>query len=647
MSKIIPQKWEDCLEQKTPWLEVKARPFSEFYPAPLTFSAEESNEKAVTLVAKPFDDYVSTGSSYENISPRAAILLPKTITDETAESKFEIRPDSILVRGSKRMTKLCNFNPVPIAKKVLHHFKREDEIFYEFLIYMKNSSRTFSIKATEIDSFYRKLRKEIPFASVFTDLGKGEALLAEFISVILEENNDKLKICHHYGTGGWYTIENAHHYFSALDENCESTKKLADISASDQRRAGLWALHFLDIADLNVSLPLFLFSHSGFLYELFQQAGIPIQFVFAIIGISGSRKTSVSKILYCLFQKYGTYRNFLNFTATPRSMELVGEENKDAIVLLDDLSNSLDTSHLQKFEGFLRQICDQEGRRRSTAGGKNLDIVNTKFTAVLTAETYFEEMPQSSKLRNIAIFLNEKSINNSILSEFQENERTSKLDDKNSIFEMYMTGFIRYTESNWNRLQKKIACYQPPPLRLQFDRLSESRRVFHIIADLVLGYMESQNVISKTEFPTIFAAWIQVLDGVILTNQALCQEAAPEVLFIEAVKNLYANGMIKIAEQKLDFERSPHYFIGFKDNEVVKLSPEKIYEAVLRYYLSLNRKFSYGANALFSLLVSKGIAEGYPNKSRKNQRPFKKVLIQGKTVQFLCIRSAFIINQEV
>lgn len=628
---------------------VKARPEPSVSPPPLSLETLREEKKVVPRVeAKSFQEYVANGCSFEVLLSRESMKkFSQSTLDESLEvSKFIIKETAILVRGTKKNVILTNFSPVPIAKRIFHNFKKTDEVYYEFSIQMKSSTKKFKIKITDIERFFKNLRMEIPYVKISTDVGKGEALFAEFLAEFLEEKDATLPIKHYYETGGWYKQGDDYHYFSALDGNCDSHQKLADISTLNQQNALSWAWHSLDLAELGISLPLFLFAHSGYVFELFRQAGIPIQFVFDIIGVTGSRKTSVSKVLYCLFQQKDGNSNFLNFTATPRSMEIVGEENKDSIVLLDDLSNSLDSKQLDKFEKFLRQICDQEGRRRSTGGGKNLDVVSTNFTAVLTAEAYFEELSQSSKLRNIAVFLDENSIQNSALTEFQADQRESKLAHKNSQLEKYMTGFIRYVETHWDFLLEVIASYQPSQLGIKFARLEESRRVFHSMALVVIEYAASLEMLSCSEKSVIFNQWRTVLDQMILQNQMLCEEAAPEELFLAALRSLFANGAIHIAENKSLFEGSPDSYVGFLERELVKLIPEKIYQAVFRYYGVINRNFSISANSLYSLLVAKGIAEGYAEKSRKNNRPFKKVQVRGKAVQFICIKSNFIFNEE-
>ena len=73
--------------------------------------------------------------------------------------------------------------------------------------------------------------------------------------------------------------------------------------------------------------------HSGYFYQLLKDAGIPLQFVFDIIGPTGSRKTSLSKVAFTLFQKDLIPKNIVNFTGTDRGIELVAEQHRDSIII--------------------------------------------------------------------------------------------------------------------------------------------------------------------------------------------------------------------------------------------------------------------------------------------------------------------------
>ncbi len=534
---------------------------------------------------------------------------------------------------------LTNFNPVPKARVTVKSTGNHEN-YIEFQIQLKKTSHNFKIQTNEVDKFYRKMKRAIPAAYVYADAGKGEESLREYIAEILEEKWPAMIEKEFYRTAGWWKIGKDMVYLSGRDENCLAERKLAETKGCNRHLVISRAFEVLEIAPRQISVPIFLFAHSGYVKKLFSEAGLPIQFIFDLIGPTGSRKTSLVKVLFGLFQDINQRGNFVNFSSTPRAMEIVGEQNVDGVVILDDLSDAMSSVQIDKFEKFLRSLCDQEGRRRSTDGGRTLDIVETQFTAILTAESYFDDMPQSSKLRNIAQFIDENTICNTVLSRFQEDQRVQKNSGNHSSLELYMTIFIEWVGENWKELLHRLSGYVPNPIGIKYARLEEARRVLHGMAMLVLDFACAHGIYRGEDGRSVFYEWTRYIDELILLNQNLCQSAAPEVMFLTALRDLISCGELKISAGKADFERLPDFYCGFHDGEFVKINPLRAFDSVRNYYLKAHQKFDFSANMIFSNLVSRGFSEGYKERNRTNSRPLKKVVINGQKMQFLCLKAA-------
>lgn len=637
---IKPSTFEQALAEHTVVTEIPRRCDQDIYPSGRKFSF--TRKKNQMYLPESEEYYIARGQPFltrfsrEEIDKRAT----HTAGNLLQSAKFITRGHYILVLSKKgHYELLTNFNPVPKARVTVKSPGNEENLI-EFQIQLRKTSFNFSIKTKEVDKFYRKMKEAIPAAYVFADAGKGEESLREYIAEILEEKWPSIVQKEIYKTGGWWKIGKRMLYLSGRDENCMAERKLADTKECNRQLVISRAFDILDIAPRKISVPLFLFAHSGYVKKLFTEAGVPIQFIFDLIGPTGSRKTSVVKVLFGLFQDINQRGNFVNFSSTPRAMEIVGEQNVDGIVILDDLSDAMSSVQTSKFEKFLRSLCDQEGRRRSTDGGRTLDIVETQFTAILTAESYFDDMPQSSKLRNIAQFIDENTICNTVLSGFQEEHRFQKNSGNHFSLEVYMTLFVEWVGENWKELRFRLSGYVPNPIGIKYARLEEARRVLHGMAMLVLDFACAYGLYRDEDGKSVFCEWTQYIDELILQNQNLCQSAAPEVMFLAALSDLISCGELKISAGKAEFERLPDFYCGFHDGEFVKINPLRAFDFVRNYYLKTHQKFDFSANMIFSSLVTKGFSEGYKERNRTNPRPLKKVNINGQKVQFLCLKRA-------
>lgn len=637
---IKPSTFKQAQAELAAVTEIPRRCDHDIYPSGRKFSFTRRKNQMYHPESEEY--YIARGQPFLTRFSREEIdkKVNQTGGNLLSGTKFMTRGHYILILTKKGHYEiLTNFNPVPKARVTVKS-TGNDENYIEFQIQLKKSSHKFSIKTNEMEKFYRKMKRDIPAAYVFADAGKGEESLREYIAEILEEKWPSMIEKEIYRTGGWWKIGKRMMYLSGRDENCIAERRLADTKECNRQLIISRALEILDIAPRQTSVPLFLFAHSGYVKKLFAEAGVPIQFIFDLIGPTGSRKTSLVKVLFGLFQDINQRGNFLNFSSTPRAMEIVGEQNVDGVVILDDLSDAMSSVQTAKFEKFLRSLCDQEGRRRSTDGGRTLDIVETNFTAIMTAESYFDDMPQSSKLRNIAQFIDENTVCNTVLSRFQQDQRIQKNSGNHFSIEVYMTLFVEWVGENWKELRFRLSEYVPNPIGIKFARLEEARRGLHGMALIVLDFACAYGIYRGEDGRSVFCEWTRYIDELILQNQNLCQSAAPEVMFLTALSDLISCGELKISAGKSEFERLPDFYCGFHDGEFVKINPLRAFDCVRNYHLKTHQKFDFSANMIFSNLVSRGFSEGYKERNRTNSRPLKKVVINGQKMQFLCLKRA-------
>ena len=396
--------------------------------------------------------------------------------------------------------------------------------------------------------------------------------------------------------------------------------------------ASAWRILSLS-ADKPVVLPLFLQMHIGYTAKLFEDAGLPVQYVFNIIGATGSKKTAVAKILYCLFDM----TDGINFTATDRAIEIYAEKCHDATVLLDDLYSVKEKSVLDKMHRFLRIYADGIGRVRSINAGKDIERTDTRYAVVVTAESMLDGLQQSAKLRNLVVHVRKDTFNNDVLRQFQIEEKEATFEGRPNFLEIYVSAYIRFLESNYSQIVKEMINFQPPEMNLKFARHNTIYKILSFQAKLILDFGRICGFFTDIDVSNLWSEWISILQNVMLENQYLCNQEEPYRLFLEAVMQSYAQKIIQICNSKSEYELTAKFSYGYMEQNILKFEPDKIFEYVMTYYSHIGRGFSATSNDVISVLYEKGVIDAYEQKNHK-AKMLKSVVINGIKTKFLCLK---------
>ena len=211
-------------------------------------------------------------------------------------------------------------------------------------------------------------------------------------------------------------------------------------------------------------VPLLIHAHLGYTLKLYEDAGYNEQYILTLIGASGSNKTSLARVLFCLFGEV-----VVNFTATDRAIELDLMKRQDATLLLDDLSSGSDRILAEKFEKILRQLGDSIGRKRSINSGMEQDVVRTRCAVLLTAETDIDALSKSSKLKTLAVNIGIDTLDSAALYMYQNDEIMAHSAGQWSKLEQYMTLYVRFLERNYSQIVKNLAMARTTPVPGEFS----------------------------------------------------------------------------------------------------------------------------------------------------------------------------------
>lgn len=185
---------------------------------------------------------------------------------------------------------------------------------------------------------------------------------------------------------------------------------------------------------------------ASFLHGVFEDAGFPLKHALFIVGPRGSKKTSVAQAFTQLGEDRRTVR--FNFTATESGIQFNLPNYADRVMLIDDLAPSSDYTDRKRKEKMLESIlrlCGDSGERVINtafmkAGAEQIDY-RVRGGIVITGEYFYGTGSESSIARAVVVKLKEESVENTLLSHFQ---------NRDDIFESFIFRFLKFVGRNYD-----------------------------------------------------------------------------------------------------------------------------------------------------------------------------------------------------
>lgn len=529
-------------------------------------------------------------------------------------------------KNSTGRYRLANFEVVVEKIYTLVSTNAQEEKITLF-IRGKNHSFLFDIKLSKLTSLIQELSAQYPQFRIFCDLARANSIFQQYISEVYELSYETLPHEIVYKNAGWQRNFNGWHYYSGSDENCLSDFRLAVVEHEPFALID-WGSSLLEIADPQIMLPLFLHAHLGYTLKLFEDAGYNEQYILAMIGASGNKKTSLARVLFSLFGDA-----LINFTSTNRGIELDLMSRQDSSLIMDDLSSGRDKVLVAKFEQILRQLGDSTGRKRSINGGNDLDYVSTRCAVVLTAETDIDALSKSSKLRTLAVFINHDSIDSEKLRTFQDDDLYAKRSGRFSKLEQYMTLYVKFLEAHYSLCVEIVTAPKLDTKKdFSFARQATIFKMLIVQAELILLFWETCRFINADESIDLLNYWENTLGKVMEVNEQRSKEAEPYILFLQAIAQ--ATRTSGISQSKDVFYES---CFGFFDCGKLFLYPNSAYNYVITYYSRFGKIFTESPQALWNKFYDLNLIEVYEQQNHK-AKLFKKVRIQNQSVSCLVLK---------
>lgn len=366
-----------------------------------------------------------------------------------------------------------------------------------------------------------------------------------------------------------------------------------------------------------VMLPLLAVTFLCPLNHFLKSAGYEPKFVTALIGKTGSRKSTLAALFLSFFGKFSASDLPMSFHDTANSILSNIYYLKDVLTCIDDFHPS-GMFHEQEMKSIAQNISryygDRIGRARLNSKAELQSSKPPTGNAIITAE-YSPEISVSGSARYFNIELNENDVQLDDLSEYQQlaNDgvlcgimqsyiewiKNVYLDDKSAFVKTLEDVFLKYR-------------------KFYLDRLCANRIKFHnrtpdMLAHLKIGFafllvfLKSKNQINKSELDKFEKVFDEIVLKAVSANAEIIELENPTTKFCEKLKSLLDSGRCYVEAKGTDSSPRQKNCIGLQDDEHYYLFADTTHSEVRKLCTEQGEHFSISKNELLRQLRKEGL----------------------------------------
>lgn len=375
-----------------------------------------------------------------------------------------------------------------------------------------------------------------------------------------------------------------------------------------------------NIAPLSVILPCVVYCFQSAMNPLYREAGIEPSFLLYIIGKTGSRKTTLAKLLLNFFGhfEYAT-PSPAGFRDTANAIEKKYAVGDGIVLLIDDkvpYTNAYLKANADGVEqAALRLSGDKAPRAKMNADGTLKKAYRPKAGCIMTGEDGLQSVTESGIARAFTVELKPTDIDLDKLTYLQENA-----DRLNQI----MSEFIQFMLIHWDALREEL---YPAFSKLRQEAQSVGHgRLADAVAHLRLTLIIACSwLLSINEMTADQAHDLKEKAGTLFLSMAQEQqkrviEDRPTKLYLDALKQMRETGAIRFVNAKRHDDTAHDGKIGYVDDRFFYLIPDAAYNAVCKFYREQDRRFPLSKTRIHEHLVLEGYVERGKSQITRNVR---------------------------
>lgn len=370
----------------------------------------------------------------------------------------------------------------------------------------------------------------------------------------------------------------------------------------------------LDVADKKITLPLVAFTYLAPLVSLLDELGIVPDFLIAVVGVSGSRKSSLSALLNCHYGRFDKDSFICSCKDTINSIEVRSNLLADTLVVLDDYYPSTETNEAKKMKNTLEKVIAIYGDR-SARGRLNVDVTlrksyKAKGLCLVTGES-FPDVSESRLARCFIIDLKKDSIDLDKLTILQRNK-----DKLSYAMKQYIKVLIANIDKIKNNAKDKFEKYRNDITNnLLHGRTAEIICFLQISYELFISFLISYEIISEQDKEKLLKESWDILNFVANEQTLKIQDNKPINMFFNAISQLENTGKVYIVrnwQESYLTDNKNKTLIGFVDetkddyNNYYYFFPETVLNEVSKFYSQQGIKFPINKTGLQKHLADEG-----------------------------------------
>ncbi|WP_326512264.1 hypothetical protein [Clostridium intestinale] len=517
----------------------------------------------------------------------------------------------LYIRGGDREFELCNFIILPV-KIIIRDNGVDLKTVYKMKCILENGDEEKEIYISNSDlNDFKWIGMKLGVKYYISAQNDSYALLKIYISKSFKDTLQEYK----YDMIGWRFVKGKYVYLhggGAIGMNNSNIKgeinKIIEINNSLNPYDALKnSLTLIDMSrNKGKTVPLFLYAHLSVLTQLFISCNARPQFTLWIYGVSGSMKTSISKVFFNLFNRSSNKEISSTFKDTQSVVEIKAFEAKDSVLLVDDYHPTTSSTEKKSMEGLashiLRMYGDGITKGRATKNMEKQREYPPRGICVITGEDVLGG--ESTVARYVGIEVTREDYDTNILRYHQDNPL---------IFSTHMYHFINWVSCNYqhikSQIDSKFAQHRNDGVDFfRHKRFGECLAIFNLISDIFLKYCCSIGYLDSYSAGLIANDWNDVIIDTIKLHEDNSTNQDPAIMYLIAIDELIrSNRCILLEVGQTSSTRAN--IIGYRDDSYYYLIPETSYNNVKSFWKNQGVEFPIGKESTHKALDKLNVIE--------------------------------------
>ncbi len=370
-------------------------------------------------------------------------------------------------------------------------------------------------------------------------------------------------------------------------------------------------------APQRVLLPLLAVTFLSPLNHFLKAAGCEPKFVTALIGRTGSRKSTLAALFLSFFGSFTASELPMSFHDTGNSILANIYYLKDVLTCIDDFHPSgrfHEQDMKQTAQNISRFYGDRIGRARLNSKAELQSSRPPTGNAIITAE-YIPELSASGCARYFNIELNEHEVQLDLLSEYQQlasehilsgimQRYTDWLGEKFASDEGSFTGMLSEKFLRYRRMYMAVLTERAVKFHNRTPDMLAHLRIGFVFLLAFLNACEQLSTQDCAELKKVFDSI--VLDTVAANAEVIAQEH-PTAKFAEKLQSLLDSGRCYVETKGVESSPRTKNCIGLQDNQYFYLFADAAHSEVRRLCAEQGEHFTISKNELLRELRKEGI----------------------------------------